>query len=81
MSHSKSGEKAAAFKAIPHNAAQGLTDAFVLSAACSFLDVPPVRLRNLQFASDANPSRHPSRELCGIAPDLAPLNLRFPSLN
>ena len=40
MSRSKSGEKAAAFKAIPHNAAQGLTDAFVLSAACSFLDVP-----------------------------------------
>ena len=53
---------------IPHNIAQRLTDAFTPSAACSFLDVPPVRLRNLQFASDANPSRHPSRELCGIAP-------------
>ena len=66
---------------IPYNIAQRLTDAFTPSAACSFLDVPPVRLRNLQFASDANPSRHPSRELCGIAPDLAPLNLRFPSLN
>ena len=58
--------------AIPHNIAQRLTDVFTPSAVCSFLDVPPVRLRNLQFASDANPSRHPSRELCGIAPRFSP---------
>ena len=39
------------------------------------------RLPGLQFASDANPSRLPLRKLCGIVPDLAPLNLRFASLN
>ena len=39
-------------KAIPHNIAQRLMDVFTPSTACSFLDVPPVRLRNPQCASE-----------------------------
>jgi hypothetical protein len=44
-----------------------LTDAFQSSAACKFLDLPPVSLRNLQTTPDYNSPRHTSTQLCGIS--------------
>jgi hypothetical protein len=39
-------------KEIPHNMGSSLTDDFQPSAACKFLDLPPVSLRNLQATPD-----------------------------
>ena len=39
-------------KEIPHNMGGSLTDDFQPSAACKFLDLPPVSLRNLQATPD-----------------------------
>ena len=42
------------FKEIPHNTAAHLAVPFPTSAACRFLDLPPVNLRNLQLHLSKN---------------------------
>ena len=39
-------------KEIPHNMGGSLAGEFQPSAACKFLDLPPVSLRNLQATAD-----------------------------
>ena len=42
------------FKELPHNTAAHLAVPFPISAACRFLDLPPVNLRNLQLHLSKN---------------------------
>jgi len=53
-------------KATPHNSAARLTMSFPPSAACKFLDLPPVNLRNLHLHLTKNPFASRPPHLCGV---------------
>ena len=54
-------------KAAPHNSAARLATSFPPSAACKFLDLPPVNLRNLHLHLTKNPFAGRPPHLCGVA--------------
>ena len=54
-------------KATPHNSAVRLALSFPPSAACRFLDLPPVNLRNLHLHLTKNPFAGQPPHLCGVA--------------
>ena len=53
-------------KAPPHNSAARLAMPFPPSAACKFLDLPPVNLRNLHLYLTKNPFASRPPHLCGV---------------
>ena len=53
-------------KAPPHNSAARLAMSFPPSAACKFLDLPPVNLRNLHLHLTKNPFSSRPPHLCGV---------------
>ena len=53
-------------KAPPHNSAARLSMPFPPSAACKFLDLPPVNLRNLHLHLTKNPFASRPPHLCGV---------------
>ena len=53
-------------KAPPHNSAARLSMSFPPSAACKFLDLPPVNLRNLHLHLTKNPFASRPPHLCGV---------------
>ena len=53
-------------KAPPHNSAARLAMPFPPSAACKFLDLPPVNLRNLHLHLTKNPFPSRPPHLCGV---------------
>ena len=53
-------------KAPPHNSAARLPMSFPPSAACKFLDLPPVNLRNLHLHLTKNPFVSRPPHLCGV---------------
>ena len=53
-------------KAPPHNSAARLALSFPPSAACRFLDLPPVNLRNLHLHLTKNPFASRPPHLCGV---------------
>ena len=53
-------------KAPPHNSAACLAMSFPPSAACKFLDLPPVNLRNLHLHLTKNPFVSQAPHLCGV---------------
>ena len=53
-------------KAPPHNSAARLAMSFPPSAACKFLDLPPVNLRNLHLHLTKNPFASRPPHLCGV---------------
>ena len=53
-------------KAPPHNSAACLAMSFPPSAACKFLDLPPVNLRNLHLHLTKNPFASRPPHLCGV---------------
>ncbi len=53
-------------KAPPHNSAARLAMTFPPSAACKFLDLPPVNLRNLHLHLTKNPFASRPPHLCGV---------------
>ena len=55
------------FKATPHNSSAALAMPFSPSAACRFLDLPPVNLRNLQLHLTKNSFATAPTHLCGVA--------------
>ena len=55
------------FKAAPHNSAARLATSFPSSAACKFLDLPPVNLRNLHLHLTKNPFAGRPPHLRGVA--------------
>ena len=60
------GESGNSIKAPPHNSAARLTMSFPPSAACKFLDLPPVNLRNLHLHLTKNPFASRPPHLCGV---------------
>ena len=54
-------------KATPHNSSAALAMPFSPSAACRFLDLPPVNLRNLQLHLTKNSFATALTHLCGVA--------------
>ena len=58
-------------KAPPHNSAARLAMPFPPSAACKFLDLPPVNLRNLHLHLTKNPFASRPPHLCGVTLKLA----------
>ena len=58
---------AKSFKAAPHNSAARRAKSFPPSAACKFLDLPPVNLRNLHLHLTKNPFAGRPPHLCGVA--------------
>ena len=54
------------FKVTPHNSAARLAMSFPPSAACKFLDLPPVNLRNLHLHLTKNPFASRPPHLCGV---------------
>ena len=54
-------------KATPHNSAARPAMSFPPSAACKFLDLPPVNLRNLHLHLTKNPFAGRPPHLCGVA--------------
>ena len=50
----------------PHNSAARLPMSFPPSAACKFLDLPPVNLRNLHLHLTKNPFVSRPPHLCGV---------------
>ena len=56
----------ASVKAPPHNSAARLAMSFPPSAACKFLDLPPVNLRNLHLHLTKNPFPSRPPHLCGV---------------
>ena len=54
------------FKAPPHNSAARLAMSFPPSAACKFLDLHPVNLRNLHLHLTKNPFASRPPHLCGV---------------
>ena len=54
-------------KATPHNSAARQALSFPPSAACRFLDLPPVNLRNLHLHLTKNPFAGRPPHLCGVA--------------
>jgi hypothetical protein len=54
-------------KALPHNSSAALAMPFLPSAACKFLDLPPVNLRNLHLHLTKNAFAIAPTHLCGIA--------------
>ena len=54
-------------KASPHNSAARRAKSFPPSAACKFLDLPPVNLRNLHLHLMKNPFAGQPPHLCGVA--------------
>ena len=54
-------------KAPPHNSAARRAMSFPPSAACKFLDLPPVNLRNLHLHLTKNPFSDRPPHLCGVA--------------
>ena len=59
--------RAIAIKATPHNSSAALAMPFSPSAACRFLDLPPVNLRNLQLHLTKNSFATAPTHLCGVA--------------
>ena len=57
---------AAYVKAPPHNSAARLAMPFPPSAACKFLDLPPVNLRNLHLHLTKNSFASRPPHLCGV---------------
>jgi len=55
------------FKEPPHNSAARQAMSFPPSAACKFLDSPPVNLRNLHLHLTKNPFAGRPPHLCGVA--------------
>ena len=53
-------------KATPHNSAARPAMSFPPSAACKFLDLPPVNLRNLHLHLTKNPFASRPPHLCGV---------------
>ena len=53
-------------KVTPHNSAARLAMSFPPSAACKFLDLPPVNLRNLHLHLTKNPFVSQPPHLCGV---------------
>ena len=53
-------------KVTPHNSAARLAMSFPPSAACKFLDLPPVNLRNLHLHLTKNPFASRPPHLCGV---------------
>ena len=64
-------------KAPPHNSAARLAMPFPPSAACKFLDLPPVNLRNLHLHLTKNPFASRPPHLCGVTLNF-PQALRVP---
>ena len=62
-------------KAPPHNSAARLAMPFPPSAACKFLDLPPVNLRNLHLHLTKNPFASRPPHLCGVT-----LEVRIPKI-
>jgi len=54
-------------KAPPHNSAARRAMSFPPSAACRFLDLPPVNLQNLHLHLTKNPFAGRPPHLCGVA--------------
>ena len=54
------------WKALPHNSSAALAMSFPPSAACKFLDLPPVNLRNLHLHLTKNPFASLPPHLCGV---------------
>ena len=54
-------------KAPPYNSAARRAKAFPPSAACKFLDLPPVNLRNFHLHLTQNPFAGRPPHLCGVA--------------
>ena len=65
------------WKALPHNSAARLAMSFPPSAACKFLDLPPVNLRNLHLHLTKKSIRQPTASLCGVTLNL-PLTNHIP---
>ena len=63
--------QAAQIKATPHNSAARQAMSFSPSAACKFLDLPPVNLRNLHLHLTKNSFAGRPSHLCGVALTLA----------
>ena len=61
------GEMYLYLKATPHNSAARRAMSFPPSAACKFLDLPPVNLRNLHLHLTKNPFAGRPPHLCGVA--------------
>ena len=59
------------FRAPPHNSAARQAKSFPPSAACKFLDLPPVNLRNLHLHLTKNPFAGRPPHLCGVALDIS----------
>ena len=57
-------------QAPPHNSAARQAMSFPPSAACKFLDLPPVNLRNLHLHLTKNPFAGRPPHLCGVALNL-----------
>ena len=64
-------------KAPPHNSAARLAMSFPPSAACKFLDLHPVNLRNLHLHLTKNPFASRPPHLCGVTLNF-PQALRVP---
>ena len=54
------------WKALPHNSSAALAMSFPPSAACKFLDLHPVNLRNLHLHLTKNPFASRPPHLCGV---------------
>ena len=65
------------WKALPHNSAARLAMSFPPSAACKFLDLHPVNLRNLHLHLTKNPFASRPPHLCGVTLNF-PQALRVP---
>ena len=65
------------FEAPPHNSAARLAMSFPPSAACKFLDLHPVNLRNLHLHLTKNPFASRPPHLCGVTLNF-PQALRVP---
>ena len=60
-------QEAGWIKAPPHNSAARRAMSFPPSAACKFLDLPPVNLRNFHLHPTKNPFAGRPPHLCGVA--------------
>ena len=58
------------WKALPHNSSAALAMSFPPSAACKFLDLHPVNLRNLHLHLTKNPFASRPPHLCGVTLEL-----------
>ena len=67
-------------KAPPHNSAARLSMSFPPSAACKFLDLPPVNLRNLHLHLTKNPFASRPPHLCGVT-QISLTNIHSPFYN